>query len=211
GTFDLTRFRVLSDSNNYYFSLKFKNLVDMDSVNWGFYRTFACIWIKTYKSNLDTVTSWYGNIKLQGRFDYVISISDKGVKLEDYSSHAVKMMELLKAPGEKFGDTTKKEIKFAVSKKLLNKIDSSSGYVVGIGASDLESGFEEYSGTFVGYLAKFKLKADNNFGEFANDSKYEPYFYDILLPKTINQQKLLGSYSDKTKTKVILKYLHNNN
>ena len=211
GVFDLTQFNVLSDANNYYFSLKFRNLVDMDSVSWGFYRTFACIWIKTNKSNLDTVTSWYGNIKLQGKFDYVISISDKGVKLEDYSSDAVKMMELLKTPGQKFGDTTKKEIKFAVSKKLLNKVDSSSGYVVGIGASDLESGFEEYSGTFVGYLASLKLKADNNFGGIADDSKYEPYFYDILLPKAINQQKLLGSYSDKTKTKIILKYLYNNN
>ncbi|MHB1686149.1 MAG: glucodextranase DOMON-like domain-containing protein [Ignavibacteriaceae bacterium] len=211
GVFDLTQFKVLSDANNYYFSLKFRNLVDMDSVSWGFYRTFACIWIKTNKSNLDTVTSWYGNVKLQGRFDYVIAISDKGIDLYDYSSSAVKMMELYNATGKKFGDTTNKEIKFAVSKELLNKISSSSGFVVGIGASDLESGFGEYSGVFVGHLAKFKLKANNNFGESANDTKYEPYFYDILLPKTMNQQELLGSYADKAKTKVILKYLYNNN
>lgn len=210
GIFDLTQFKVLKDSNNFYFSLKFRNLVDMDSVEWGFYRTFVTIWIKSNKSNLDTVNSWYGNVKLQGRFDYVISISDKGVMLEDYSSDAVKMMKLYKTPGNKFGDTTNKEIKFAIAKVLLNKVDNSSGYVVGISASDLESGFGEYSGAFVGHLVKFKLKADDNFGESTHDSKYEPYFYDILLPEKINQQKLLGSYSDNTKTKVILKYLYNN-
>lgn len=208
GILDLTLFRVLQDGANYYFELKFRNLVDNDSVEWGFYRTYAEVCIKLNKNNSDRTHSLSGNIDLAGIFDYVLTISDKGIKLDNYSDTQLLSMKLFRTNSGKFGDTLSKSIKFSVSKKLIPGVNKSSGFFVGIGASDITDGFKKYSGSFVGQPIKISGKPGKNNGGCNSISSSNPVFYDILLPAGVKQSKLLTGATANQDEKIMLPYIY---
>jgi hypothetical protein len=208
GIFDLTKFRVLRDKKNIYFELKFKNLVDHDSVDYGFYRNYISLIIKTDTPKSENSSFRFLNVNLEAYPNYVFYITQKGIQLRSRNILLHEIIKLHCSNYSKFGDTTNKCIRFAVSRELVGEIDGKSGYIVGIGAGDISKGFKKKYDYIHNDIAKVDSIANKNNGGGGSVTNYNPNFYDILLPKEINQQKLLNSYSIENKKQVVLPYVY---
>jgi hypothetical protein len=209
GIFDLTKFRVMKDSSNYYFELKFNKLVDRDSLDWGFYRTHATIYIKADKKDRERTPAWLGHIDLEGKPEKIIMVSDKGIELIDCNTSNRLMMKLHKTGNSKFGDTNTNAIRFSVSKELLGNIDKDCAFFVGIGCSEQNSAYAKsiYYGT--GDAAAMSDIENKNNGGCGVKSNQTPNFYDVLVPEGISQQQLFRDFSDEKKTNALFPYVNN--
>ncbi|MBI2416432.1 MAG: hypothetical protein HYV28_00690 [Ignavibacteriales bacterium] len=204
GALDLLKMRVLQDERNNYFELSFRNLCDMDSVEWGFYRTEVNIYIKIDK-NTNTAYTWQ-KAALSGRYKYVLSISDKGISLYSYDDEQTTAMKLYKT-GTPLGDTTTKTIRFAVSRKLIPEVNEYSSYFVGVGPSDLGFGFKKSSATFTGRIAELQTAVSKNNGSCADNAGLRTNFFDVLLPPDADQSAIFNSISIKDGSVAVFPYV----
>ncbi|MGE5402290.1 MAG: glucodextranase DOMON-like domain-containing protein, partial [Ignavibacteriales bacterium] len=209
GIFDLRKFRVIKDSNKYYFELKLNKLVERDSLDWGFYRTHATIYIKKDKRDRERAAAWEGHIDLEGKPEEIILVSDKGIELIDCNTSNRLMMKLHKTGNSKFGDKNTNTIRFSVSKELLGNIDKDCAFFVGIGCSEQNPAYAKsiYYGT--GDFAAMSDTANNNSGGCGVKSNLTPDFYDVLVPEGISQQQLFKIIPDEKKTNALFPYVNN--
>jgi hypothetical protein len=206
GIFDLTKFRILKDKSRYYFEMTFRDLANRDSVEWGFYRTYAVIYLKN-NDNKTRIHDWSGNIDLEGKFDQSICISDKGILLQNYDDTQVLSMKLNKTDDNIFGDVRSKTIRFSVPKEFLKGIGKRCWLFAGIGASDISSGLEKYWDSFIGSQASISGNANGNNGGCSDSSEFLPYYYDVLLPKETDQKEIFSGYSNDRKTRALFPYI----
>ena len=143
GILDITHFQVLHDDHNYYFRLKFRNLVQPGwHPEYGFQLTFVAIAIDQ-DGMKDTGAKYVmrnANYRLPKDFSYhKIIFVGGGLQVED---HKGKILATYHPSDIKYplGDVTKKTISFAIPKKYLGSYHEGWRFVVLVGAQDDHGG-----------------------------------------------------------------------
>jgi hypothetical protein len=207
GIFDLTKFRVLKDEKKVYFELKFRKLADHDSLDWGLYRTNTTILVKTNRTDTQRTTGW-GAIDMEGKFEYIIRICDKGAELLYPNLPRIPLQKLYRNNNEKFGNSKNGTIRFSIPVEFVSKIDKNCGYFVGTGATDISNGIKKTDGWGIGGRSKIDSIATFNNGGGGTKTEYNANLFDILLPKEIDQKKLLNDYSIENKKRALIPYVY---
>ncbi|MDZ7331624.1 MAG: GH116 family glycosyl hydrolase [candidate division KSB1 bacterium] len=142
GIFDLTHFKLLLDEHNYYFELKFRNLVQPGwNPEYGFQLTFVAIAID--QGTDMPGTRWIGrNANLQLPRDYTcqkIIYVGGGLQIEDGEGN---ILAAYRADDPKYplGNVEDKTISFAIPQSFLGKYNQKWRIVIAVGGQDDHGG-----------------------------------------------------------------------
>lgn len=176
GILDITHFTLKEDSDNYYFTLKYKNLVNPGWHNeYGFQLTYTSICISGESGAKSRNVEANSNYQLPAdrAFTHIINVGG-GFEVKDASGKVVAAYmprpEDIKKP---LGNIDKKEVSFAIPKKYLCKITGSTKITLLTGAQN------DAGGAGIGTFRDVNDKAS----EWAGGGKQKPgdhNIYDFL-------------------------------
>jgi len=199
GMFDLLDFKVLEGQGRVGFELKYRDLVEWkEDSDWGFGGTYTRIAIDCGGSGGDSFGR-DARASLSGNRDYLINVSDCGVIVW----HDGRVEALLKRPlpGEKLGDSNSDCIRFSVPRSETQSPPRSWRYTVAVGGTS-ERGKHLRDG--VGSFLDVDEHRTEQTGGGGTDTAFNPNVYDLLLPGSENQEKILGAYNATNPGKLVV-------
>ncbi len=204
GMFDLIDFRMSEDDEFVYFELGFSDLTDLQiQSDQGFNGTFAAIVVDTDNVEKSGNTRLFfdnGNILLSDTdaYEFVIEISNAGVLV--YDQDWVWQLLFLKALSEESHIQDNKFV-FAIPQTIIGSPDSCWKIQVVTGG---QWGGYKNTAYGVGSFMRTEKRAKKDEEGSGTEGAFDPDIYDILVPEGSDQIKILGSYSQDEKKKVVI-------
>ena len=170
GILDIIGFQLATDNDNYYFTLKFRNLVNPGwHPEYGFQLTFVAICL------LNNTGAWRdiganSNYSSTSRVSRVIYVGG-GLRIEDDAGKILAQF-VPQTISDALGDTTTKEIKFSLPKKYFPSSGKHPLWVVHVGAQD------DHGGAGIGEFRTVKPVHEQWAG--GGNSCNGPNVYDVL-------------------------------
>ena len=193
GIFDLTGLVVREGQDRIYFDLKYRKLAEWGrSSEWGFGGTFSSIAIER-RGQASGRFGPYAQATVSGKVDCSIDVSDCGVVVWSDS----RIVGLLKRNpyGKKLGDPETGIISFSIPAEWVGEPAKAWRYAVAVGGREGEGmHFRDIAGGFL----NVGIAASDSTGGGGSDTKFNPNIYDILLPASYDQAKILGDYDVTT-------------
>jgi len=202
GMFDLIKFRVLKDKGRVNFELKYRNLVSTETDEWGFWKTYTRIGIDCGNREIKGGTYFGRDVcaVLAEEHDYWISISDLGI-LVWTNERGILGVIRKNLHNQNLGDTLTNTIKFSIPIDMIGEPNEHWKYVVAVGGREGGGkGLREEVGRFM-KVGKIAMEEQGGGGL---DSDVNPNIYDILLPSSENQVRILSDYDSDTGKLIVL-------
>lgn len=179
GILDLIRFQLLADDRNYYFRLKFRELVQPGwRPEYGFQLTFVAIAIDQGAGEAGgRFISRNANLRLPADVAYqrIIFIGG-GVQVEDAAGNMM-AEHRPEEPGYPLGDVQQKEIAFSIPKNLLGVFSKTWRVAIATGAQD------DHGGGGIGEFRNVGITASEWQGGGAEKETGNCNVYDLFLIK----------------------------
>ncbi len=210
GIFDLLSFKVCWDDELVYFYLQFANLICSENLSEkGFNGTFAAIAIDSddrEKSGNTQLFGGNGNLEFSNRdgYEFVIEVSNAGILV--YDKHWVWHLLFLEALSFQT-HIRGNEISFALPRQVIASFDSVNANPANWKFQVLTGGqVDGWRNTAdgVGRFMEVGKRAQPDKGGGGTDTDLNPNVYDILTPKGISQERILGGYDVAQKRKAII-------